>query len=45
MNAQRVTIYLPDELAQEFKRLVPKGKRSQFIAEAIREKLYKLKMG
>ncbi|MDP3973989.1 MAG: hypothetical protein Q8P92_04105 [Candidatus Daviesbacteria bacterium] len=41
MKSQRVTIYLPYELAQEFKRIIPKGKRSQFIAEALREKLYK----
>lgn len=41
MKAQRFSFTLPDDLAQEFKRLVPKGKRSQFIAEAIREKLYK----
>lgn len=41
MRAQRLTIYLPFKLVHEFKELIPKGKRSQFIAEAIREKLYK----
>lgn len=41
MQAQGLKITLPDKIAQEFKRMIPKGKRSQFIAEVIREKLYK----
>lgn len=41
MQAQRLNITFPDELAREFKKLIPKGKRSQFIARVIRGKLYK----
>lgn len=41
MKAQRFQIILPDELAREFKRSVLKGKRSKYIAEAIREELIK----
>lgn len=39
--SQRLKITLPYELAQELRRLIPKGKRSQFIAEVIRGKLYR----
>ena len=41
MYAQRLKITLPDEIAQELKRTIPKGKRSKYIAEAIREELIK----
>lgn len=38
---QRINITLPDDLIRDFHRSVPNGKRSQFIAEAVREKLPK----
>lgn len=41
MSAQRLKITLPDELVEELRRVVPKGKRSKYIAEAIREELIK----
>ncbi|MDP3758083.1 MAG: hypothetical protein Q8Q86_00020 [Candidatus Daviesbacteria bacterium] len=41
MLAQRLNITLPYELARNFKRSVPLRKRSQFIAQAVREKLTK----
>ena len=39
MRAQRMQITFPDKLAQDFKRAIPYGKRSQFIAQIIREEL------
>lgn len=41
MQAQRLNITLPYELARDFRRAVPVKKRSQFIAEAVQEKLPK----
>lgn len=41
MQAQRLNITLPYELARDFKRAVPVKKRSKFIAEAVKEKLPK----
>lgn len=41
MLAQRLNITLPYELARNLKRCVPLRKRSQFIAQAITEKLTK----
>lgn len=41
MQAQRLNITLPYELARDFKRAIPVKKRSKFIAEAVREKLPK----
>ncbi len=38
---QRINITLPDDLVRDFNRSVPNGKRSKFIAEAVREKLPK----
>lgn len=43
MQAQRLNITLPYELASNFKRIIPAKKRSKFIAEAVREKLPKRK--
>lgn len=41
MQAQRLNITLPYELARDFRRVIPASKRSQFIAEAVQEKLPK----
>lgn len=41
MQAQRLNITLPYELARDFRRAVPVKKRSRFIAEAVQEKLPK----
>lgn len=41
MQAQRLNITLPYEIARDFKRVVPEGERSQFIAEAVKEKIKK----
>ena len=41
MQAQRFQITLPDEIARELKKTIPKGKRSKYIAEAVREELIK----
>lgn len=41
MQAQRLNITLPYELARDFRRVIPVSKRSQFIAEAVKEKLPK----
>ncbi len=38
---QRINITLPNDLIRDFKRSIPNGKRSKFIAEAISEKLPK----
>lgn len=38
---QRINITLPTDLVRDFRRSVPSGKRSQFIAEAVRDKLPK----
>lgn len=37
MQAQRLNITLPYEVARDFKKAVPTRKRSQFIAEKIRQ--------
>lgn len=44
MQAQRLNITLPYELARDFRRAIPVSKRSQFIAEAVKEKLPKKKL-
>lgn len=41
MQAQRLNITLPYELAQKLRKEVPKGKRSKYLAEAIKEELIK----
>ena len=41
MQAQRLNITLPYELARDFRKAIPASKRSQFIAEALNEKLPK----
>lgn len=41
MQAQRLNITLPYELAKDFKRAIPLKKRSKFIAEAISKHLPK----
>lgn len=41
MQAQRLNITLPYELARDFRRAIPIKKRSRFIADAVREKLPK----
>lgn len=41
MQAQRLNITLPYELARDFKRAIPVKKRSSFIADVVREKLPK----
>lgn len=41
MQAQRLNITLPYELARDFKRTIPAKKRSKFIAEAISKNLPK----
>lgn len=43
MQAQRLNITLPYELARDFKRVIPAKKRSKFIAEALAKKLVKVK--
>ena len=39
MQAQRLNITLPYDLARDFRRVIPATKRSKFIAEAVKEKL------
>ena len=41
MQAQRLNITLPYELARDFKRAIPAKKRSKFIAEALSKNLPK----
>lgn len=41
MQAQRLNITLPYELARDLRRAIPAKKRSKFIAEAVRAKLPK----
>ena len=41
MSVQRMKVSLPLELLSEFKREVPKGLRSKYIADAIRDELAK----
>ncbi len=41
MQAQRLNITLPYELARDFKRAIPAKKRSKFIAEVLKAKLPK----
>ena len=41
MNAQRINIILPADLARDFRRIVPNGKRSKYIAQIIEEELRK----
>lgn len=39
MQAQRLNITLPYELARDFKRAIPVKKRSKFIADALKQRL------
>ena len=39
MQAQRLNITLPYELAQNLRKTIPAKRRSKFIADAVREKL------
>lgn len=41
MQAQRLNITLPYELARDFKRTIPAKKRSAFIAKALKRQLPK----
>lgn len=41
MQAQRLNITLPYELARDLKRVIPDGERSQFIAKAVKARLPK----
>ena len=43
MLAQRLNITLSDDLVRVLRRTVPNGKRSQFIATAVEEKIKKKK--
>lgn len=43
MATQRIQVILPIKLLREFKRSVPKGLRSRYIADTIREELAKSK--
>ena len=40
---QRINISLPDDLANDFRKYIPVRKRSNFIAEAVSDKLNKKK--
>ncbi len=40
---QRINITLPNDLVRDLKQVIPDGKRSQFIAEAVKEKIGKKK--
>lgn len=44
MNAQRINITLPADLARDFRRAVPHGKRSEFITRAIKKKLERTRL-
>jgi len=39
MKVLKFSCSMPDELAKEFRKRVPRGKRGAFVAEAIQEKL------
>lgn len=39
MQAQRLNITLPYEIARDFKRTIPERSRSKFIAKILKEKL------
>lgn len=41
MNAQRINITLPADLARDFRRTIPDGERSKFIADALKERVAK----
>ncbi len=41
MQTQRINISLPYEVVKQLRGAVPQGKRSQFIAKAVSEKLTK----
>lgn len=41
---QRINITLPNDLVRDLKRSVPNGKRSKFVASAIKEKLPKINL-
>lgn len=41
MNAQRINITLPADLARDFRRTIPDRLRSKFIADALKEKIAK----
>jgi Arc/MetJ-type ribon-helix-helix transcriptional regulator len=35
----RLTVDFPDDVVEEMRRLIPEGKRSEFVVEATRERL------
>ena len=39
MQAQRINITLPGDLAKQFQNSIPQGQRSKFIADAVEKKL------
>lgn len=43
MNTQRINITLPADLIRDLRRIVPEGKRSRFLADALEEKIIKRK--
>jgi len=43
MQTQRINITLPSDLARDFRKTVPDGSRSKFIAIALEEKLKRKK--
>lgn len=43
MQTTRINITLPNDLARDFRRIIPARSRSKFIAKAIEEKLPKKK--
>lgn len=43
MQAQRLNITLPYEIAKDLRKIIPAGERSQFIAEAVKERISKKK--
>lgn len=43
MNSQRINITLPNDLVRDLRLTIPDGKRSRFIAEAVKESINKKK--
>lgn len=41
MQTQRINISLPKDLARELRKSIPERARSKYIAEALKEKLFK----
>lgn len=44
MQAQRINITLPYELARDLKRIIPAKKRSKFIADTLKARLPKISL-